>query len=682
MLLYNEQMPLIKVNKTLNNTKVFTHIRSHTKNPLKQKDKNKSNNSNINNQSLSQIKQKKFSKLAINISNNSVYIKKNLNLNLTKNKFANNHSKNLPSLITETITNNQNNYENYQTTYTKTLGNLSHIKLHSQTILTQRKENNDKKEIEKDNNNNNIIMEKETKYSNKFVDVDGFQKYKKNAERTRSGKKINTEKTSPANSIVSSFDEKNSFCKNIEENKLNEILKSTKFNNNNNNESNNNTISEQKEQKIIRSIGDIKKECLATMKISEKVQCRINNEGNKLINSLKEKYLKLTGKEEIYSISNISSTFSTPCDTNKNFFSNFHNYMQLQDNINNINLGVFSINYNNLYENQKLYNSNNFSIEEYNNLIDTITLLEYGPNILDEYFSEEEHLNNILINHSITPYMRMKMVDWMIEIFTTIPTKEITFFISVNIMDRFFYYSKKEYKSDNLHLIGICSIFLAFKYSETFPIKLDFVVEKIAHNKFKKDEILKMENEILKTLNFSFIKPTLYEFTMFYFRHIFYCIENFYNIKNFNLRGVLREYIDNYNINLDNELLLFDKFYDKCLVIGKYNDKMRKYVKSIVNYLMMMCMQDYDIVCEKKSVVGAAIIFVAMKICEEVNKEKYIDDYLIEKLKKLAKENQYNIMELSSKILTRIQNYEKYYPGINNLYNIYFQQLSEMKDTK
>jgi hypothetical protein len=677
MLLCNDQIPLIKVNKTLNNTKIYTHIRSQTKKPLKPKDKNKGSNNN-NNQSLSHMKQKKIPKLAININNNSVYIKKNLNLNLSKNKFSNNFTKKIPSIITEinTYTNNENNCENYETTYTKTLSNLTHIKLHSQTILTQKK---DDKITEKEN----IITEREIRH-NKYIN--GYKKYINNVERTRSGKKMDTQKTSPANSIansiVSSFDEKNSFCKNIEEKRLNEILKSTKFNNNNNNESNNNIVTEQKEQKVVRSICDIKKECLATMKMSEKVQSRINDEGKKLINSLKEKYLKLTGKEEIYSTSNISSTFSTPCDPNKYFFSNFHNFLQLQDNINNINLGIFSLNYNNLYENNKLYNSNNFSIEEYNNLIDTITLLEYGPNILDEYFSEEEHLTNILINHSITPYMRMKMVDWMIEIFTTIPTKEITFFISVNIMDRFFYYSKKEYKSENLHLIGICSIFLAFKYSETFPIKLDFVVEKIAHNKFKKEEIIKMENEILITLNFSLIKPTLYEFTSFYFRHIFYCIENFYNIKNLNLRSVLKEYIDNYNINIDNELLLFEAFYDKCLMIGKYNDNMRRYVKSIVNYLLMMCMQDYDMVCEKKSLVGAAIIFVAMKICEEVNKEKYIDDYLIEKLKKLTKENQYNIMDLSSKILTRIQNYEKYYPGVNNLYNIYFQQLSQMKDTK
>ena len=653
MLLCNEPISLIKVNKTLNNTKIYTHMRSQTNNILKSKNKNN------NNQSLSQIKQKNIPRLTIN-TNNPIYIKKKFNL--SKNKCSTNRSRNISSLITETNNSCEKNINN-ENIYNKTLSNLTHIKLHNQNILTQQ-------------NDNKKVPKKENDIKNKKY-LSRYKNYENNIERSRSGKK-GTQKTSPASSIVSSFDEKNSFNNNLEEKKLREILQSTKFNSN----INNNKLSDKKEQKNIRSICDIKKECLATMKMSEKMQSRINNEGNKLINSLKEKYLKLTAKEEKYSTSNISSTFSTPCEP-RQVFSNFSNFLQLQENINNINFGIFSTQYSNLYENKKLYN-NNFTIEEYNNLIDTITLIEYGPNILEEYFLEEEYLKNILINHSITPYMRMKMVDWMVEIFTTIPTKEITFFISVNIMDRFFYFSEKQFKADDLHLIGICSIFLAFKYSETNPLKIDFLVEKIAHNKFKKNEIIKMEQEILLVLNFNLLKPTLYEFTMLYFRNIFYCIENFYNIKNIYLKITLKEYIDKYNIDIfeHNKHLLIDKYNDNLIMIEKYNENMINYVKSITIYLLMMCMHDYEIVCEKKSLVASGIIFVAIKICEEVNKEKYIDDYLIAKLKNLAKENQYNILEMGSRILKRIQNYDKYYPGINNLYNIYFQKLSQMKDTK
>ena len=418
MLLGNEQTSYIKVNKNLNNNLVHTHMRSQTNNILKSNIAKKINNNN--NQSLSQLKIKKVPKLSIK-TNNSIYMKKNINF--SKNKCPTHRLNNISSLITE-INNNENDYKdnigNIENVYNKTLSNLTHIKLQSQNILTQKNENLKEGELNQ-----------EAKCKKIFIKNKNYKNY---IERTRSGKKKNTQKSSPADSIVSSFDEKNNnnFNKNVEEKKLNDILKSTKFNNN---------INEHKEQKMIRSIDDIKKECLATMKISEKVQSRINNEGNKLMNSLQEKYLKLTGKEEISS--NISSTFSTPCEQ-RNIFP--FNYFQLQENINNINLGTFSINYNNLNENYKLFNNNNVSIEEYSSLINTLTFIEYGQTILEEYYIEEEHLNNILINHSITPYMRMKMVDWMIEIFTTIPTKQITFFICVNIMDRFFYYSKKQYK--------------------------------------------------------------------------------------------------------------------------------------------------------------------------------------------------------------------------------------------
>ena len=93
-----------------------------------------------------------------------------------------------------------------------------------------------------------------------------------------------------------------------------------------------------------------------------------------------------------------------------------------------------------------------------------------------------------------------------------------------------------------------------------------------------------MEKEIFQTLNYNLIKPTLYEFTMFYFRNIFYCIENFYSIKNLNLKNTLKEYIDNYNIDIfeHNEILLIDKYYDKWTYIEKYNENMKNYAKSIV----------------------------------------------------------------------------------------------------
>ena len=298
-----------------------------------------------------------------------------------------------------------------------------------------------------------------------------------NLERTRSGRKDNSQKSTPSSIIPSTNDKNKKININLNEKKFQDILKTSKFNFDpklNNNSNNNN----------IRSINDIKKECFATMRVSEKVQSRIINEGNKIINTLEEKYFLLNNKSTSLALS-------------------------LQENINNINLGFFSTNFINIEENKKILN-NNFTEEEYKQLLDTFNMIEYGPSILEEYFSEQENNKNVLEKHTITPEMRLKMVDWMIEIFTIIQTNDITFFNAVNIMDTYFYKSKESYKPTDLHLIGICSIFIASKFCDINPIRLKFLIEKIGHDKFSKEEIINMEEKILNILQYDILKPTIY----------------------------------------------------------------------------------------------------------------------------------------------------------------------------
>lgn len=471
----------------------------------------------------------------------------------------------------------------------------------------------------------------------------------KNLERTRSGKKDYTQKSTPSSIVVPSTNEKKINI-NLNEQKFQDILKTSKFNidpklNNNNSTNNNGNV---------RSINDIKKECLATMRVSEKLQNKILNEGNKIVNNLEEKYFLLNNKSTSLNIS-------------------------LQENINNIKLGFFSTNFINVEEN-KSSSKNNFGGEEYKQLLDTFNMIEYGPSILEEYFIEQENLRNVLEKHKITPEMRLKMVDWMIEIFTIIQTNDITFFNAVNIMDNFFYKSDTSYQPNDLHLIGICSIFIAYKFCDINPIKLKFLVEKIGHGKFSKEEIINMEEKILNTLNYDILKPTIYEFTTFYFEDLFFFYENSFNIKNSSLKNYLKEFIEDNSSYIDLSLKRYN--FDKCETIIKYTDNLRNYIKCLLVYLMKMCCQDYEIINEKNSLIGAACVIVAMKICEEVNKEKYIDDFFIERLKFLSKENIYSIMDLSSKILIRAQNYDKFYPNVKHLYKTHFENLCKIQNTK
>ena len=478
-------------------------------------------------------------------------------------------------------------------------------------------------------------------------------------ERSRSGKKKDTQKSSPASMVPSTTNDKNNNKININLNdqQFNDILKTSKFNIECQNKlkelKDNININSNNNKNNIRSINDIKKECLATMRASEKVQNQILNEGKKILNTLEKKYLLLNNQLPKVNLS-------------------------LQENINNINLGIFSTTFINTQEN--IHSKNIFSSEEYKQLLDTFNMIEYGSSILDEYFLEQENIKNVLEKHSITPPMRLKMVDWMVEIFTIIQTNDITFFTAVNIMDKFFYKSEISYKPCDLHLIGICSIFIASKFCDINPIRLKFLIEKIGHGKFNSEEIIKMEEKILSTLQYDILKPTIYDFTTFFFQDLFYLYENNFNIKNKTMQNYLKTFMEEHSTFID---IAFRKYtLRKYEIISKFTDNLRNFLKCILIYLLKMCSQDYEIMNEKKPLISAACIIVAIKICEQINKEEYIDEFIAERIQILAKENIYNIMELSSKILFRAQNYEKFYPGVKHLYKTHFENLTRVQNTK
>ena len=458
-----------------------------------------------------------------------------------------------------------------------------------------------------------------------------FNKKENSLIRTRSGKKNNQSfKTSPEKSNSSNnkenvenlnikfdydkFKEIEKF--NIDNKRINNYIKEEDFNlikNNNNN-----------------------------------IENIIKNDSYKQIKLLKEKYKKI--------------------------FDNENN--NLQNEINKINIGLFSYNINNIEinKNQRAL----FTRKEYKQLLTTENKLEYGNLILEEFFLKQETTKNILINHEITPKMRLKMIDWMIEVFYNLKCKDITFFTCVNIMDRFFILTKKKFKPENLHLIGICSIFIASKFCEVYPIKLINLIEKVGHNKFSKNDILNMEKMILECLNYDILRPYSIDFAEYFFEDLFSFFENNFNIHNKYLEEYLRNFIEKLNIKI-----CLDKFYfDKCESVKKYNEKMRNFLWLVIIYLLKMCNHDYELIQEKPSLIAASSILVGMRICEILNNENYVNELFIENLSKISKENQYNLLFCSSKILTKAQNFHKENNDIHNLYNTHFEMINQIHFTQ
>ena len=449
--------------------------------------------------------------------------------------------------------------------------------------------------------------------------------------RTRSGKKTSqSEKTSPCQNENLLHNKEN--INNLKNNDLNKI-EFKGFGNSN------------FKIKNKRSINDIKKEYLITMRNSENIQNIIINNGEKKIKILNEKYNKI--------------------------FKEIRKENELQERINNINLGLYSNNIKNIELNKK--NIAAFTNKEYKQLLTTENKLEYGNSILEEYFSKQEMTKNILLKHEITSKMRLKMIDWMIEVFNNLNSEDITFFTAVNIMDRFFIESNNKYKPDDLHLIGICSIFISSKFNEIHPIKLSFLIENISHNKFNKEQILKMEENIMFTLKFDILRPYSLNFAEYFFEELFSFFENNFNIRNIYLEKYLRDFIENINVKIS-----LDKFYfDKCESIKKYTEKMKNFLWLIIIYLLKMCCHDYELIQEKPSLIAASSILVGMKICESINNQNYINELFMNNLSNISKENEYNLLSCSTKILFKAQNFQKEYEEINNLYNSHFEIINK-----
>lgn len=89
-----------------------------------------------------------------------------------------------------------------------------------------------------------------------------------------------------------------------------------------------------------------------------------------------------------------------------------------------------------------------------------------------------------LTGHEITKEYRSKMADWMIEVTTSFKCNQKTYFVALNILDKFLIASNQfgqVYSNQDIHRIGVISMYLASKFEDVFPLHSKIVSEKIAH---------------------------------------------------------------------------------------------------------------------------------------------------------------------------------------------------------
>uniref|UniRef100_A0A6A7FX12 Cyclin B and related kinase-activating proteins n=1 Tax=Hirondellea gigas TaxID=1518452 RepID=A0A6A7FX12_9CRUS len=145
--------------------------------------------------------------------------------------------------------------------------------------------------------------------------------------------------------------------------------------------------------------------------------------------------------------------------------------------------------------------------------------LEYLPEILAHYRKKETREavspEYISLQPDIDYRMRAVLVDWLVEVHHNFKLVEPTLFLTINIVDRFL--SRRRVTRAKLQLVGCASMLLASKYQEIFaPEIMDFVY--ISAAAYDRDDIIKMEQVIISTINFSLSVITPYQFAMRFVR--------------------------------------------------------------------------------------------------------------------------------------------------------------------
>ena len=164
---------------------------------------------------------------------------------------------------------------------------------------------------------------------------------------------------------------------------------------------------------------------------------------------------------------------------------------------------------------QPFYNITN-TLKETNNISNIRNPEEeYIEDILDNLLKEEKD-NEIKIDSSyfknqpeINEKMRAILIDWLIDVNNKFCFKEETLFIAINMIDT--YLSLKKIRRCNLQLLGVTALFIACKQNEIIFRRLKEYAY-ITDNAYDENDILSMENDILKTINFNILFPSSLSF--------------------------------------------------------------------------------------------------------------------------------------------------------------------------
>ena len=105
--------------------------------------------------------------------------------------------------------------------------------------------------------------------------------------------------------------------------------------------------------------------------------------------------------------------------------------------------------------------------------------------------------------------MRCILIDWIISLQNRFFFRSETLFLTINLIDR--YLSKKQILRTKFQLLGVTSLFIAYKYQEIYMKNINEFVDLTARA-FDKSEILEMEKILIDLVEFNLDLPLSNDF--------------------------------------------------------------------------------------------------------------------------------------------------------------------------
>ncbi|KAM2544665.1 hypothetical protein TB1_016327 [Malus domestica] len=109
------------------------------------------------------------------------------------------------------------------------------------------------------------------------------------------------------------------------------------------------------------------------------------------------------------------------------------------------------------------------------------------------------------LQRDITPSMRGILVDWLVEVSEEYKLVPDTLYLTVNLIDRFLSHNYVE--KQKLQLLGVTCMLIASKYEEICAPRVEEFCF-ITDNTYSREEVLKMEIQVLNFSHFQLAVPT------------------------------------------------------------------------------------------------------------------------------------------------------------------------------